>query len=190
VPPAAAPAAPASRAPKIEVLPGPPPSIDSTQTLRALVIPDTTDSQSEKLLVIQLALSETEFAPESVPNLAIFNEYRLYTAVGYDQGKIMNALRLGFFNDEAPAEAVAGYLRSFFDSATVTRVSVEERERFSTRRVTARKEAGETGVHAAIELSSAPSAPATSLADLSARARAGTRNETGQATGWRTPPKR
>ena len=155
-----------------DVLPGPPPAIDSTQTLRALVMPET-DGDADMLLVIQLATSDREFAPDSVPNLAIFNEYRLYTAVGTQQGKVMYALRLGFFSDRAPAEAVAGYLRSFFDEPAVTRISTEERERFGKRRVKARKESGETGVYASIELSSAPAAPSTSLADLSARTRNG-----------------
>ena len=135
-------------------------------------MPDEHAAAAEKLLVIQLLLSEREIEPDSVPNLAIFNEYRLYSAVGYEQGKVMHALRLGFFTDDAPAEAVAGYLRAYFEAAAVTRVSFEERERFGKRRVSARKDSGETGLHAAIELSSAPSAPTTSLADLSARSRA------------------
>jgi hypothetical protein len=144
--------------------------IDSTQTLRALVVPQDPAAPTEKLLVIQLVLSEEEIAPEAVPDLAIFKEYRLYSAVGHHDGKVLHALRLGFFSDEAPAEAVAGYLRSFFEAPVVTRISVEERERFANRRVSAKKGTGETGVHARIELASAPSAPATSLADLSARA--------------------
>ena len=150
---------------------GPPPSIDSTQTLRALVLPPEEAAATEKLLVIQLAVSDAEFSPDAVPNLAIFEEFSLYSAVGYEGGKVMHALRLGFFTAEGPAEAVAGYLRSFFEAAAVTRVSAAERERFGTRRISARKDTGETGVHAAIELSSAPTAPTTSLADLTARSR-------------------
>lgn len=135
------------------------------------MLPPEEEEGSEKLLVIQLALSEAEFTPEAVPNLAIFEEFSLYSAVGYESGKVMHALRLGFFTAEGPAEAVAGYLRAFFESAAVARVSAAERERFGTRRIAARKETGETGVHAAIELSSAPTAPTTSLADLTARTR-------------------
>jgi len=174
VPPAAAAVLkPASSAmPKATEPPSAPP-IDSTQTLRALVVPGDADVEAEKLLVIQLVLSEREIEPESVPNLAIFNEFRLYSAVGYEHGKVMHALRLGFFTDEGPAEAVAGYLRSYFEAPVVTRVSVEERERFAKRRVAARKDSGDTGLHAAIELSSAPTQPTTSLADLTARTRTG-----------------
>ena len=170
-----------------DVLPGPPPAIDSTQTLRALVMPEADDGETDMLLVIQLATSDCEFAPDSVPNLAIFNEYRLYTAVGYQQGRVMYALRLGFFSDRAPAEAVAGYLRSFFEEPTVTRISTEERERFGKRRVKARKESGETGVYASIELSSAPAAPSTSLADLSARTRVGATAASGNEARSRSP---
>ena len=147
------------------------PPVDSTQTLRALTMPEL-DDRSTMLFVIQLALTDKEIAPETVPNLAIFNEYRLYSTVGREQGKVMHALRLGFFSDEAPALAVAGYLGSYFDAPTVTRVSVAERERFSERRVAACKESGDTGVHTAIELSSPREAPTTSLADLSARSKA------------------
>ena len=170
-----------------DVLPGPPPAIDSTQTLRALVMPGADDSEADMLLVIQLATSDREFAPESVANLAIFNEYRLYTAVTRQHDKVLYALRLGFFSDRASAEAVAGYLRSFFDEPAVTRVSTEERERFGKRRVKARKDSGETGVHAAIELSSAPAAPSTSLADLSARTRVGAFAGGADESGRRNP---
>ncbi len=188
-PPQAANGPPAGPAPTKSAAPAaavPPeeagPAIDSTQTLRALVLPERGDGQADKLLVIQLAYSEQEIAPDSVPNLAIFNEYKLYSAVGKDDGKVMHALRLGFFHDEGPAEAVAGYLRSFFEAPKVVRVSVEERERFAKRRVAARKDS-ETGVHAAIELSSAPTAPSTSLADLAAKTGTAPRAAQGRGRG-------
>ena len=162
----------AQKAPPAAAEQRPAPQIDSTQTLRALVVPKDPAAPTEKLIVIQLVLSEREIAPESVPDLAIFKEYRLYSAVGHHEGRVMHALRLGFFSDEGPAEMVAGYLRSYFDAPVVTRISVEERERFAARRIAARKEGADTGVHTAIELASAPSAPSISLADLSARAQA------------------
>ena len=171
--------APASVAPRPAERPAAP-EIDSTRTLRALVVPKDPAAPTEKLIVIQLVLSEQEIAPESVPDLAIFKEYRLYSAVGEHQGKVMHALRLGFFSDEGPAEMVAGYLRSYFDAPVVTRISLEERERFATRRISARKEGTDTGVHTAIELASAPRAPSISLADLSARVQAEPTTKPGQ----------
>jgi hypothetical protein len=129
------------------------------------------------LWVIQLALSITEISPEQIPNLAIFNEFRLYSAVGREDGRVMHALRLGFFTDEAPAQAVAGYLSGYFEGPKVTRVSAAERERFGARRVAARKDSGASGVHAAIDLSSPPArAPTTSLADLKVIAAEESRN--------------
>jgi hypothetical protein len=183
-PPATSPpraATPGAQTPKAPA--GPPPAIDSTRTMRALVMPEAARSAPGHLLVVQLVLSEQEIVPESVPNLAIFNEYRLYIALGESHGKVMYALRLGFFTDEGPAQAVAGYLRSYFEAPAVTRVSVEERERFAKRRVAARKDSGDTGVHT-IELSSAPPVPPTSLADLSTT----TKNRAPGYTvsGWRT----
>jgi hypothetical protein len=175
---------------ELEVLPGSPPSVNSTQTMRSLDLPELFDHRWEKLLVIQLALSETEFAPESVPNLAIFREYHLYSAVTREQGKVMHALRLGFFSDEAPANAVAGYLRGYFEALTVARVSAEERERLANRRVAARKESGDSGVHAAIELSSRPAAPRTSLADLAVRTSGDTPEESRDGARRRSPQTR
>ncbi|MBS0396153.1 MAG: hypothetical protein JSR54_16150 [Proteobacteria bacterium] len=122
-------------------------------------------------MAIELMISDREIAPDSIPDLAIFKEYRLYCAVGSQDGKIVHALRLGFFSDEAAAEAVAGYLKAFFETPAVKRIGTEERERFAHRRLAPGKDGGDSGRHAKIELSSAPSAPATSLADLTARHR-------------------
>jgi len=175
---AAATAAPAQSQPatrQFEVLPGPLPPVDATQTLRPLNLPDLqepagaeTESETEtvKLFVIQLSLTESEVDSGTVPNLAIFNEYRLYSVMGYDNGKIMHALRLGFFQDRAPAEAVAGYLGGHFEGPVVKRVTAAERERFADKRVAARKDSGDSGTHAAIELRTPPSAPPTSLEEL------------------------
>jgi len=171
--PAAAPPArpPASVAPastarrQFEVLPGGVADMDSTMTMRALTPTELEDAGGE-LYVIQLALAATEIPADQIPNLAIFNEYRLYTTVGLDDGKVMHALRLGFFTDQAPAQAVAGYLAGYFEAPRVTRVSSAERERFSGRRITGCKDSGESGLHAAIEMSSPDQTPTTSLADL------------------------
>jgi hypothetical protein len=170
-----APAQPQAGTRQFEVLPGPLPPVDATQTLRPLNLPDLqepTGAEPEiqldavKLFVIQLALTESELDERTIPNLAIFNEYRLYSVMGYDNGKIMHALRLGFFQDRAPAEAVAGYLGCHFQNPAVKRVTVAEKERFADRRIAAKKDSGDSGTHAAIELRTLPSAPPTSLDEL------------------------
>jgi hypothetical protein len=102
--------------------------------------------------VIQLSLSSESFDPDSLPNLDIFNEYRLYSVAGLDQGRIVHSLRLGFFAEEGAAGAVASYLSEFYEKPTVRRISVAERERFRDQRVEARKDIGATGRHAVIEI--------------------------------------
>jgi hypothetical protein len=128
-----------------------PPSLESTQTLRPLTTSELQDSAA-RWYVIQLSLSGESFDPDSLPNLDIFNEYRLYSVAGLDQGRIVHALRLGFFADEVAAGAVASYLATFYDKPTVKRISVAERERFRDQRVEARKDIGATGRHAIIEI--------------------------------------
>ncbi len=128
-----------------------PPSLESTQTLRPLTTSELQDSAA-RWYVIQLSLSSESFDPDSLPNLDIFNEYRLYSVAGLDQGRIVHALRLGFFADEAAAGAVASYLAAFYEKPTVKRISAAERERFRDQRVEARKDIGATGRHAVIEI--------------------------------------
>jgi hypothetical protein len=102
--------------------------------------------------VIQLSLSREGFDPDSLPNLDIFNEYRLYSVAGLDKGHIVHALRLGFFAEEGAAAMVARYLGAFYDKPAVKRISVAERDRFRDQRVEARKDIGATGKHAVIEI--------------------------------------
>lgn len=128
-----------------------PANIDSTQTLRILTARELQDPAA-RWYVIQLSLAEQPFDPEALPNLDIFNEYRLYSVAGLDQGRILHALRLGFFAEEGAAAAVASYLGTFYDKPTVKRISVAERERFRDQRVEARKDIGATGRHAVIEI--------------------------------------
>jgi hypothetical protein len=153
-------------APHIQLLPDHLATVDSTHTVRALTPLEHADGQSSKWFVAQLALSASGFSPDNVPNLDIFNEYHLYSVVGLDQGRVMHALRLGFFTDDAAAQAVAGYLRCYFEATMVKRVSTAEHERFVDRRITARKDSGPTGVHTVIELSTPPPVPTTRLANL------------------------
>ena len=70
------------------------------------------------------------FDPDSLPNLDIFSVYRLYSVAGLDQGRVMHALRLGFFSDEIAANTVASYLTAFYQS-----VDRETSERRRTRAI-------------------------------------------------------
>jgi hypothetical protein len=127
-------------------------SLESTQTIRALTPKELEDNEASRWFVIQLALADHAFDPDAVPNLDIFGEYRLYSVAGLDQGRVVHALRLGFFREEIGAVAVASYLAAFWDKPTIKRVSLAERERFAEQRVEARKDVGATGKHAVIEI--------------------------------------
>jgi hypothetical protein len=125
---------------------------DTTQTLRPLTPKELEDASALRWFVIQLSCAEEAFDPEALPNLDIFSEYRLYSVASLDQGKLVHALRVGFFSEESHAKAVAGYLATFYDDPTVKRVSTAERTRFAQHRVEARKDIGATGNHAVIEI--------------------------------------
>jgi hypothetical protein len=127
-------------------------SLESTQTLRALTPKELEDHEATRWFVIQLASADHAFDPDAVPNLDIFSEYRLYSVAGLDQGRVVHALRLGFFREEIGAVAVASYLAAYWEEPTIKRVSVAERERFANQRVEARKDVGATGKHAVIEI--------------------------------------
>jgi len=128
------------------------PDLESTQTLRPLTTSELQDAQALRWFVVQLSVSEESFDPDSLPNLDIFNEYRLYSVAGLDADRVMHSLRLGFFAEEGAASAVANYLSAYYEKPTVKRVSVAERERFADQRVEARKDIGATGRHAVIEI--------------------------------------
>ena len=128
------------------------PSLESTQTVRMLTQLELEDEQASRWFAIQLSSAEEAFDPETVPNLDIFSVYRLYSVAGIDQGRIMHALRLGFFSEEAAASAVASYLAGFYDKPAIKRVSSAERQRFAEEPLEARKDIGATGRHAVIEI--------------------------------------
>ena len=128
------------------------PSFETTQTVRALTTLDLEADEGSRWFVIQLSLAEQAFDPETVPNLDIFSVYRLYSVAGIDQGRIMHALRLGFFSEEIAASAVASYLTAFYDQPAIKRVSAAERRRFSEQSLEARKDVGATGKQAVIEI--------------------------------------
>jgi hypothetical protein len=130
----------------------PVPSLESTQTLRPLTPLELGEHEAARWFVVQLALSDDAFDPDALPHLDIFSLYRLYTVIGMDQGRLVHALRLGFFGEEVGARAVSSYLSGFYDEPIVKRVSVAERDRFADQRVEARKDVGATGRHLAIEI--------------------------------------
>jgi hypothetical protein len=130
------------------------PTLDATQTVRALTPLELEDDSASRWFVIQLSLAEDAFDPDTLPNLDIFSVYRLYSVAGIDQGRIMHALRLGFFTEEIAAGAVASYLAAFYDKPTIKRVSSAERDRFAEQSLEPRKDVGATGKHAAIEITS------------------------------------
>jgi hypothetical protein len=144
------------------------PEIDSTRTIRALTSLELSDEQASRWFVIQLTLCERPIDPAEVPNLAIFSEYRLYSVAGLADGRVMHALRLGFFSSESAAAAVGGYLSQFFDAPSVKRVSIAEQERFEERRLAAGKDAGDLGEHAVIELTCPATLPERQVSTASA----------------------
>jgi SPOR domain len=144
--------APVPAAREVKKLDKPLDSLESTQTMRALTASELEDNEASRWFVIQLALADHAFDPDAVPNLDIFSEYRLYSVAGSDQGRVVHALRLGFFREEIGAVAVASYLGAYWDKPTIKRVSLAERERFADQRVEARKDVGATGRHAVIEI--------------------------------------
>ncbi|HEY0684023.1 MAG TPA: hypothetical protein VGD45_16955 [Steroidobacter sp.] len=140
-PPVAKPAAPAAAKPAAPMLkPVPPapvresslkhPNLDSTQTIRALTTEELNDGAQEKWFAIQLAASEQPVNLDTMPHLDIFEAYSLYSVATAGSGKIVHSLRLGFFKEAVSAEAVAGYLKTFFASPSVLRISVAEQARF------------------------------------------------------------
>ena len=128
------------------------PSFESTQTIRALTELELEDDEASRCFVIQLSLAEEAFDPETFPNLDIFSVYRLYSVAGIENGRIVHALRLGFFTEQMAAGAVASYLAAFYDEPMIKRVSAAERERFADQPLQARKDVGATGRQAVIEI--------------------------------------
>jgi sporulation related protein len=104
--------------------------LDSTQTIRALTNAEMNDEAQEKWFAIQLAASEQPVNLDAMPHLDIFEAYCLYSVATAGSGKIVHSLRLGFFKEAASAEAVSGYLKTFFNSPSVLRISVAEHARF------------------------------------------------------------
>jgi hypothetical protein len=106
------------------------PELDTTQTIRALTSAEMEDAQQDKWFAVQLAVSEQPVNLDAMPRLDIFEAYRLYSVATAGSGKIVHSLRLGFFKEAVSAEAVSGYLKTFFGSPSIMRVSVAEHTRF------------------------------------------------------------
>lgn len=106
------------------------PNLDSTQTIRALTNEELSDNAQDKWFAIQLAASEQPVNLDTMPHLDIFEAYSLYSVATAGSGKIIHSLRLGFFKEAVSAEAVSGYLKTFFSSPSVLRISVAEQARF------------------------------------------------------------
>ena len=128
------------------------PDLETTQTVRALTQLELENDQASRWFAIQLSLAEEAFDPETVPNLDIFRVYSLYSVAGIDQGRIVHALRLGFFSEQSAAGAVASYLTTFYEKPSIKRVSSAERERFTDHPLEPRKDVGTTGKQAVIEI--------------------------------------
>ena len=104
--------------------------LDSTQTIRALTNDELSDASQEKWFAIQLAISEQPVNLDAMPHLDIFEAYRLYSVASAGSGKIVHSLRLGFFREAVSADAVGGYLKTFFPNPSVLRISAAEQLRF------------------------------------------------------------
>ncbi len=104
--------------------------VDSTQTLRALSLPEA-QNVSQRWFVIQLVTSDRAINLDMMPHLEVFESYRLYTVRGRQDDGNLFALRLGFFSDDISANALCGYLKTFFAFPTVLRISAAEHARFA-----------------------------------------------------------
>jgi hypothetical protein len=130
--------------------------LDSTRTVRALTALELEDTEASRWFAIQVMRSAEQIDAEQVPNLDIFSEYRLYSVAEADGDGCMQTLRVGFFSSEVAAQAVAGYLSTYFPGPEIKRVSIAEHERFAEKLVVALKDVGAAGHHAVIEVAPAP----------------------------------
>jgi hypothetical protein len=127
------------------------PSGDAVRADLVLTQLEAREESAMGWFVIQLMLAENPIDVDQVPKHDIFKAYRLYSVAGLDQGRVMHALRLGFFKEQSAAQAVASYLGTFYEQPSVKRVTGAERDRFADRRVDPRRDAG-PGAPATIEI--------------------------------------
>lgn len=105
--------------------------LDSTQTLRAIPRDELYNSHQPRWHVVQLVVSDRPVNLDMMPRLEAFAAHRLYAVAAKQDAATTYSLRLGFFPDEETAEVVCGYLRTFFSSPSILRVSTAEHARFS-----------------------------------------------------------
>jgi hypothetical protein len=108
-----------------------PPDLDSTQTVRTISQTELYDSHQSKWYAIQVAVSDRPVNLELMPRLDVFVVHRLYVVADKQGDATRYGLRLGFFPDEVSAEVICGYLRTFFSSPSIVRVSTAEQARFA-----------------------------------------------------------
>jgi hypothetical protein len=100
---------------------------DDTGTRRALK--EAVVNNAPVSFAVQLQWSVQPAELDTVPPLAIFSAYTLYTVEGSREGRKWYGLRLGFFSDANSAKQVAHYVRSEFTSVAVVPVSPQEKAR-------------------------------------------------------------
>jgi hypothetical protein len=108
------------------------PDLEITQTIRPITQLELDDKNGAKWFVVQLAVSDHPVNLDAMPKLDIFDAYTVYCANILENGGIRYALRLGFFSEDVSAQAVMGYLRTFFGSPSVERISKAEHTRFTS----------------------------------------------------------
>jgi hypothetical protein len=108
---------------------------DDTGTRRALKEAVTHNAPVSFAVQLQWSVQPPDL--ESVPPLAIFSAYTLYTVEGSRDGRKWYGLRLGFFTDAISAKQVAHYVRSEFASVAVVPVSPGEKARATDQEIAA-----------------------------------------------------
>jgi hypothetical protein len=170
------------------------PVLDTTLTIRALTRAEADDPNKPKWFVVQLALSEQPVNLDAMPKLDIFAAYSLYSVALMESGTIRHALRLGFFREQVSAEAVMGYLRTFFGAPTISQVSASEHDRFVDSKLTPTKPSADKIVNLdnKREASSRPTAniPAQATSLVNAPAKVPAKSATQRGALARIPPDR
>jgi hypothetical protein len=159
-----------------------PVEVDSTQRMRALTPGELYDSHRPKSYAVQLVVSDRPVNLDMMPRLEVFAAHRLYTIAAKQPSGTWHALRLGFFPDERSAEAICGYLQTFFSSPSIVRVSTAEQARFAPPSVSRAPASAPTPVPAVARQS-----PKQSPTIAAAPAKAPTKTKVQQNTATKRP---